>query len=71
MIEPFASFFVIFHAGIGHRFKARSQKRKSVPGKDEWSVVGYSAAEAFDLFSLLEGTGNEINRTSTYQNNYH
>jgi hypothetical protein len=30
-------------------------KRKSVPGKDEWSVVGYSAAEAFDLFSLLEG----------------
>ncbi len=34
-----------------------------MPGKDEWSVVGYSAAEAFDLFSLLEG--NEINMTDT------
>jgi hypothetical protein len=51
-------FLLSLNAGIGHRFKARSQKRKSVPGKDEWSVVGYSAAEAFDLFSLLEGNKN-------------
>jgi hypothetical protein len=50
------------NADIGHRFKARSQKRKSVPGKDEWSVVGYSAAEAFDLFSLLEGTVTFVNK---------
>ncbi len=42
-----------------------------MPGKDEWSVVGYSAAEAFDLFSLLEGTGtgNKINRTGTKTTN--
>lgn len=47
------------------RFKSRTLKRKSVPGKDEWSVVGYSAAEAFDLFSLLEGLEEQLIYTPT------
>jgi len=37
------------------RFKARSGKKKTTPGKDEWSVVGYSAANSFDMFGLQEG----------------
>jgi len=38
------------------RFKARqASKRKLGPGQNEWSVVGYSSAEALDLLGLQDG----------------
>jgi uncharacterized Rmd1/YagE family protein len=42
------------------RFKARSGKKKAAPGKDEWSVVGYSAANSFDMFGLQEGLQRQL-----------
>ncbi|XP_023342438.1 required for meiotic nuclear division protein 1 homolog [Eurytemora carolleeae] len=42
------------------RFKARSGKKKTTPGKDEWSVVGYSAANSFDMFGLQEGLQRQL-----------
>jgi len=42
------------------RFKARIGKKKNAPGKDEWSVVGYSAANTFDMFSLQEGLRKQL-----------
>ena len=39
------------------KFKARQVKKKTVktsPGLEEWNVVGYSAAESFDLFGLQD-----------------
>jgi len=41
------------------RFKSRNVKKKSVPGKHEWSVVGYSTANSFDMFGLQEGLSAE------------
>ena len=32
-------------------------KRKSGPGLDAWSVVGYSSAEGIDLLGLQEALG--------------
>ena len=37
------------------RYKTgKTSKRKSGPGLDAWSVVGYSTAEAIDLLGLQE-----------------
>jgi len=44
------------------RFKARQSKRKIGPGRDEWSVVGYSSAESLDLLGLQDG----LQRQSLY-----
>ena len=38
------------------RFKTRKNKKRNQPGKDEWSVVGYSTAESFDMLGLQEGS---------------
>ena len=37
------------------RFKPRKAKKPRQPGNDEWSVVGYSAAESFDIIGLQQG----------------
>jgi len=37
------------------RFKTRKSKKKNIPGKGEWSVVGYSVAKSFDMIGLQEG----------------
>jgi len=48
------------------KYKARPPgKRADVPGKDEWSVVGYSSGEALDLLGLAEGLENQLIYTRT------
>lgn len=48
------------------KFKARKGgNRSDIPGKDEWSVVGYSAGENLDLLGLLEGLENQLIYTRT------
>eukprot|EP00088_Acartia_fossae_P051217 TRINITY_DN5754_c0_g1_i4.p1 TRINITY_DN5754_c0_g1~~TRINITY_DN5754_c0_g1_i4.p1 ORF type:complete len:468 (-),score=102.94 TRINITY_DN5754_c0_g1_i4:422-1825(-) len=43
------------------RFKKRmGKKRSGVIGKDEWSVVGYSAADSFDMLGLQEGLNSQL-----------
>jgi len=42
------------------RFKTRKNKKRSQPGKDEWSVVGYSIAESFDMLGLQEGLNHQL-----------
>jgi len=39
------------------KYKSRSgaSKKRLTPGKDEWSIVGYSVAESFDILGLVEG----------------
>ena len=34
--------------------------RSDVPGKDAWSVVGYSSAESIDLVGLQEGLQQQL-----------
>jgi hypothetical protein len=38
------------------RFKGRvlPKKKRLLPGKDAWSVVGYATAESYDLFTLAK-----------------
>jgi hypothetical protein len=38
------------------RFKGRvlPKKKRLVPGKDAWSVVGYATADSYDLYSLAK-----------------
>ena len=38
------------------RFKGRvlPKKKRLVPGKDAWSVVGYATADSYDLYTLAE-----------------
>jgi len=42
------------------RFKTRKNKKRNQPGKDEWSVVGYSTAESFDMLGLQEGLNEQL-----------
>lgn len=42
------------------RFKTRKNKKRNQPGKDEWSVVGYSTAESFDMLGLQEGLNSQL-----------
>jgi len=39
------------------KYKSRNAayKKRLTPGKDEWSIVGYSVAESFDIIGLSEG----------------
>merc|ERR1711923_476991 len=41
------------------RYKARPVTRKKPGGKDEWSVVAYSAAESLDLLGLQDAIRNQ------------
>jgi len=43
------------------KFKARpAGKRTDTPGKDEWSVAGYSSVENLDLLGLAEALENQL-----------
>jgi len=42
------------------RFKPRKAKKPRQPSNDEWSVVGYSAAESFDIIGLQQGLNNQL-----------
>lgn len=45
------------------RYKPRptgKQRRSDTPGKDEWSVVGYSSSESIDLLGLQEGLEKQL-----------
>jgi len=47
------------------RYKARVLKKRSVPGLDEWAVVGYTVANSFDMFGLQEGLQRQLIYTET------
>jgi len=44
------------------RYKGRNSlaKRRSTPGKDEWSTVGYSVAESLDLIGLSQAIQEQL-----------
>lgn len=42
------------------RFRARVGKKRTSPGKDDWSVVGYSTANSFDMLGLQDGLQEQL-----------